>query len=143
MLHAGEGSTVLTPDRIEERTQYEPNTGCWLWTGATDNHGYGVVRVNKSVYKIHVEMWTTRNGPVPDGKILDHKCRVPLCINPEHLEPVTIAENVLRGNGPTAINKRKSVCIRGHQFDRIYKGYRRCKQCQKILNARRYAPNSR
>lgn len=55
-------------------------------------------------------------GHVPNGLELDHLCRVRHCVNPNHLEPVTRKENVLRGAGISAQNSRKVYCKRGHKF---------------------------
>jgi hypothetical protein len=72
--------------------------GCWLWTGGLDQYGYGKVRIygrTRGVHRVAYELWV---GPVPDGMQLDHRCRVRHCINPEHLEPVTVGENIRRGH---------------------------------------------
>lgn len=79
-------------------TEYLVNekTGCWEWQRKT-SRGYGRKRVNgKKVlaYKFYYEQ---KNGPVPIGFELDHICENKKCVNPDHLIPVTHAENVRRG----------------------------------------------
>lgn len=68
--------------------------GCWLWSAACDRDGYGVfsptrrhqVRAHRYAYELAV-------GPVGADLVLDHLCRIRNCVNPLHLEPVTVAEN--------------------------------------------------
>jgi hypothetical protein len=84
--------------------------GCWLWTGRLDKDGYGVFSTGRA----HRWSYVTFVGPIPEGKQLDHKCRVRNCVNPEHLEPVTLRENLMRGTGYAAIAVRKTHCLRGH-----------------------------
>lgn len=72
------------------------NTPCHVWRGATA-HGYGNMRRGGRNYLAHRWHFEQVHGPIPDGMQLDHLCRVPLCVNPEHLEPVTNAENTRRG----------------------------------------------
>jgi hypothetical protein len=78
----------------------EPNTGCWLWTGALNNMGYGRLKVGgrdgKSVYA-HRVAYQLFVGPIPDGKVLDHRCSNTWCCNPAHLDPTSQADNVRRG----------------------------------------------
>ena len=71
---------------------------CWLWLLAKDKAGYGFMRERGGpmVYA-HRALYENVNGPVPYGLQLDHLCRVPSCVNPDHLEPVTPAENCRRG----------------------------------------------
>ena len=78
---------------FEARVHYEPNSGCWLWAGADNGEGYGKFR-GKYAHRLSYER---HKGPIPDGLHLDHLCRMPCCINPDHLEPVTNAENARRG----------------------------------------------
>lgn len=73
---------------------------------------------------------------------LDHLCRNRRCCRPDHLEPVTHKENVLRGMAPSAINARKTHCKRGHEFtaENIYPspdGVRRCRECRRLRHAER------
>jgi hypothetical protein len=79
-------------------------TGCWNWTGALNEDGYGQETVKAShtksglsSVKAHRMMYQKKYGPIPAGLVLDHKCRNTKCVNPDHLEPVTNAENVRRG----------------------------------------------
>src|SRR5688500_4996363 len=70
---------------------------CWLWTGARHPLGYGHVRYGNRTSAAHRVAWELINGPIPEGLTLDHLCRVPACVRPDHLEPVTHRENVRRG----------------------------------------------
>jgi len=74
----------------------EPALGdCWVWCGKFNRNGYGRLANGRVA---HRGMWEASTGkPIPDGLLLDHKCRVRACINPAHAEPVTHQVNTLRG----------------------------------------------
>ena len=79
-------------------------------------------------------------GPIPPGLTLDHLCRTPLCVNPRHLEPVSLRENILRGFSPMAINARKTRCAAGHELsgDNLYicpRGWRNCRACKRAMRS--------
>lgn len=135
--------------------------GCIIWTGAITAKGYGRVRAggrgSKALYA-HRAAYTLLMQPIADGLMLDHLCHTidltceggdsclhRRCINPHHLEPVTNRENVLRSqSAPTAVNARKTECVRGHAFneantDRDRDGNRHCRTCRRAKDARRYA----
>ena len=115
-------------------------SGCWLWTGAKQvKWGYGVFgpvfgRSAVGAHRVSYELFV---GEIPHGKHLDHLCRTPACVNPEHLEPVSPRENLLRGIGFAAVNAAKVVCISGHPFDEKNTGHyraraRACKECNRL-----------
>lgn len=112
--------------------------GCWLWEGAQNGGGYG--RFKNEI--AHRYAYTVVVGPIPEGLELDHLCRVHGCVNPSHLEAVTHKENILRGVGWGAQNKRKTHCKRGHEFteaNTVREGRsRRCRTCQVAQWATQY-----
>lgn len=76
----------------------EKSDGCWLWTGSTTSWGYGHVNWKGAYRGAHQVAWELTNGsPAPAGFDLDHLCRTPACVRPDHLEPVSHKENVNRG----------------------------------------------
>ena len=111
--------------------------GCWLWTGGTNGLGYGILfRGNRKAHPYffyaHRFSWELLHGPITEGMQLDHLCRNPSCVNPEHLEVVTPKENYLRGVSPPAMNARKRLCALGHEFrTRPGNGKRYCPICSR------------
>lgn len=88
--------TLLKP---HERIHYtiDAECGCWLWSRAINNKGYGRLSINKKQVLAHRYVYETVRGPIPGGLSLDHKCSNRRCVNPDHLEPVTHKENCRRG----------------------------------------------
>lgn len=111
-------------------------SGCWPWTGWTDPNGYAKFTTGKKAHLAHRWSYEQHVGPIPDGLVLDHLCRVRHCVNPEHLEPVLQKVNALRGYGVPALNARKTHCKRGHEFDAANtyidptSGARQCRRCK-------------
>jgi len=107
---------------------------CWEWTGAIDRSGYGVftpVR-GQGMYKAHRLAYESLRGQIPPGLVIDHLCRNRACVNPWHLEPVTVRENNVRA-GEYA--RSRTHCRRGHEwspentrFD-VIRGTRHCRPC--------------
>jgi hypothetical protein len=108
---------------------------CWVWTASRDGKGYGQISVDRRPRRAHRVIYELLVGPPPRGTELDHLCRVKLCVNPKHLQPVTHRTNVLRGKAPTAINAVKTHCPQGHEYtpENTYHypktGWRHCRVC--------------
>ena len=123
------------PERFWSKVHPCPITGCWLWTGSIRNRwGYGSFalfqpRRTENAHRVPF----LAVGQIPDGFHIDHLCRVPACVNPAHLEPVTPRENVMRGVSHVASNRAKTLCPAGHRYaDHAYvdkKGKRSCRVC--------------
>lgn len=108
--------------------------GCWNWTGALKENGYGAFAgYNRNGYA-HRFSYTHFRGPIPEGLTIDHLCRNRSCVNPDHLEAVSLRTNSLRGNSPSAQCARKTECPRGHPYDKTNtyyrKGRRQCRICR-------------
>lgn len=88
---------------------------CWRWTGWIDAGGYGVFTVKGKAHKAHRHSYEKLIGPIPRGLVLDHLCRVRNCVNPYHLDPVTIAVNTARGLG-NSTRVLRTHCRQGHKY---------------------------
>jgi hypothetical protein len=110
---------------------------CLMWTGYRDKYGYGRVYVDGKQVLTHRLAYETQVGPIPSGLVIDHLCRNPPCINPAHMEPVTIHENanVRGGLHGVGLNALATHCKHGHEFNeentyiRKGSGRRDCRVC--------------
>lgn len=135
---------IILEQAAQERFWNKVNKteSCWNWTSATNGFGYGLFWSFGKMVTAHRFSYELARGPIPKGLTLDHLCRNTICVNPDHLEPVTMRENILRGQSPTAINARKSYCVNGHELtdENLIKmkllqyGCRCCKICQRTYN---------
>lgn len=117
----------------------EQPSGCWHWNGGLNSCGYGLAFYAGRSLGAHRMAWELFRGPIPAGLEIDHLCRVPRCVNPLHLEPVTHRENMRRNPDTTAaVNARKTHCKAGHPFTpentRVQPGrdgapWRACRAC--------------
>ena len=117
---------------------------CWLWTGALTSmkpfKGYGIFWNKGKKRLAHRFSYERAIGPIPDGLDIDHLCRVRCCVNPEHLEPVTRLENILRGEG---LNRPPATkCRKGHKYTDastyVYPdGRRACRICRRAAEIAR------
>lgn len=117
---------------------------CWTWTGGrggSTRGWYGRFIVGGKPTPAHDLGFKEFDGKIPDGLLLDHLCRNTLCIRHDHLEPVTLAENVDRGVHGRSQRPR---CVHGHEFteentrwrERDGKRWRECRTC---IRARAHA----
>lgn len=102
---------------------------CWLWTGARNSRGYGQWGVNGRSRSVHRVAYEALVGPIPDGLTIDHLCSNKLCVNPEHLEPVTGAENTARAH------EHRHACCHG-VMQTYRKGQLHGQECQQCVTER-------
>lgn len=84
-------------ERFEEKYIPEPNTGCFLWTGATKEYGYGVIGLGtreQGTAKAHRVSYELYKGKIPQGLSVLHSCDNPYCVNPAHLRVGTLKDNM-------------------------------------------------
>lgn len=117
--------------------------GCWLWTAATTNYGYGHIRLKGTEdVSAHRVSWMLAYGSIPEGMHVLHRCDVPACVRPTHLFLGTHADNMADMTAKGRQNKAKMIaCKYGHPltpenvviFTRHKTGqtYRQCLICKK------------
>jgi len=134
------------PRDVKERflEKVKKSGTCWNWDASIRRGGYGRFTINGKSVVAHRFSYELLIGPIPEGMQLDHLCRNRKCVNPDHLEPVTLQENLRRGEGNkkatiAAAKKRmsKKYCKRGHPYDSINTyirpdGGRDCRTCARI-----------
>jgi hypothetical protein len=141
-------------ERFWSHVQFEcevfPENGCMFWISAKDSDGYPVFTTAKRLTarrweRVSAYRWIYERlrGPISNKFELDHLCKVKHCVNPDHLEAVTHAENVKRGSAA----RLKTHCKNGHPFSEentiIWAdGTRRCRQCYRV-KARLYMKERR
>lgn len=127
------------PDRFWPKV--DATGPCWEWLAAKNRRGYGQIGLGSRSLGLgmaHRVAWELLVGPIPSGMELDHLCRNPSCVNPDHLEPVTHAENMRRAPYDAPQSKRmKTHCPLGHPYsgENLYRsprGRRECRTCRKL-----------
>lgn len=125
---------------FDDRYHVDARTGCHLWDRSMRPDGYPArMSVDGRVIAPHRYAYERKYGPIPAGLELDHLCRTPRCVCPDHLEPVTHAENMRR-----SVHKKPTHCPSGHPWSaentHVYpSGARRCIACQAAARPARIA----
>ncbi|MDQ1738101.1 MAG: hypothetical protein QOH56_4352 [Pseudonocardiales bacterium] len=130
---------LIWVERFLPKVETQPD-GCHLWQAASRG-GYGLFWLDGKTQQAHRLAYEHLVQEIPLELQLDHLCRTRLCVNVEHLEPVTHAENVRRGTVGEN-NRRKTHCSHGHEFaqantyvDKL--GRRHCRKCDVLAHPRR------
>lgn len=151
-------TTTSLRDRLSRHIGPCPDEGCEciLWRGAKNPKGYGLIREGargSRMLRVHRVAWELQVGPIPDGLQIDHVkargCRHRNCVNLAHLEPVTLRENIRRGD----VGKWRLAithCPRNHPYDEVNtyvpprRNARMCRECdrirQRMRSGRTYQP---
>ena len=96
--------------------ELDPATGCHLWTGSQNSGGYGTEWRGGKGQPAHIAAWERHHGKaLPSDRVLDHLCRRRLCVRPEHLEAVSVSEN-LRRRDPKHRARTMTHCPAGHDL---------------------------
>lgn len=105
------------------------DSGCWAWTGALTEKGYGTFwsggyydEARQSPKMVRAHRWSYEHfvGPIPEGKIIDHKCHTKRCVNPhpKHLQPTTHRGNQENRKGASKSSKSGHIGVRWRSAER-------------------------
>lgn len=125
--------------------KFTVDEGCWLWRRPISNNGYAYIKWDGRDQPAHRVIYELLVGPIPDGLVIDHLCRVRHCLNPGHMEPVTGAENTRRGRSGQ-LQAERTHCPRGHPYneentyyERSQRHGRACRACHRMWYHQRKA----
>ena len=108
---------MLTAEQVRFFSHVQLTTGCWLWTAAMNEKGYGVFGRGKRTYKAHRVSYEYAHGTIPDGLCVLHRCDTPACVNPAHMFLGTRADNnadmKAKGRQKTGSSRRVTFYKRG------------------------------
>jgi uracil-DNA glycosylase family 4 len=93
----GDPQGGLVPHRVSDESRFwakvRKTDNCWYWLGWRDSWGYGRFDVAGKKVRAHRFAYELLVGPIPAGMTLDHLCHHEACVNPSHLEALTVADH--------------------------------------------------
>lgn len=119
------------PEEFSRKTR---KSTCTVWVGSCNSLGYGLITLDGKPQLAHRIAYESAYGPIPDGLVIDHLCRVRNCVNPAHLEAVTQKENGRRGRFDRSLQEG-DTCLNGHLIETggLYvrpSGKTECRKCR-------------
>lgn len=124
--------------------------GCWEWVASKTHGGYGHFAIGSRFLMAHRFVYESEKGIIPPGLELDHLCRNPSCVRPDHLEAVTPRVNTLRSNSLPAQRARRTHCPKNHPLtpdnlvaSQLRRGHRKCRICTNEFDRQRPARKRR
>ncbi len=135
------GFDALTSSMVRNIDASGIGQGCWLWKKALNHHGYGRTSLDGVLWMAHRAVYFLIKGSIRRDLQIDHLCRVRRCVNPDHMEQVTMLENIARGYAGEH-HRLKDECPHGHPYsgDNLYlspRGMRECRACRADAHLKR------
>lgn len=108
---------ITRVDSVHFFGKVKKSSGCWKWLAHKTKDGYGQFAIDRKAYFAHRVAYTLLKGKIPNGLHIDHLCRHPWCVNPSHMEAVSLVTNTMRGNLGKVQRERhakRTTCPKGH-----------------------------
>lgn len=127
------GKRIPLRERWESHVTKGSADACWEWTASTTPSGYGMLWRDGRPAGAHRVAYELFVGPIGAGKVIDHICYNPPCVNPSHLRAVTPKQNNENRSGPArngssgyrgvTFHKRdRRWMAQAHQYGKFYSG---------------------